>query len=92
MPFVTGQVNITSSAAQLINDNGPRQSTGGPSTVVVVNTGNTTVFLGSSTVTTSNGFPLPAGAGLAEEYLSPSDLYAVAASTGTLAYIFERNA
>jgi hypothetical protein len=48
----------------------------GPSTIVISNTTNVTVFLGTSNaVTTTNGFPIPSGA-------QPVELHTFLGSTG----------
>lgn len=46
-------------------------------TGVLRNTGNTTLYLGQSTVTAATGFPLPAGQSISVNY--PASIYAVAA-------------
>lgn len=57
--------------------------------VAVQNVGSVTVFLGSSTVTTTTGFPLAAGAGMTLNDVTADSLpFAVAASgTGSLAVL-----
>lgn len=76
----TGQFATSTTAAQL-----PQKGTG---LVRLYNPdGSITIYYGDSSVTTSNGMPLPAGAERIVFVKNLSQLYAVAASgTPTLAY------
>jgi hypothetical protein len=56
--IATGQVTPTASAATLLAARETRKS------VTFVNLTNMSVFIGPATVTTANGFELPAGAGI----------------------------
>ena len=60
----------------------------GRTTIVMKNTGSATIYVGSSTVTTANGYPLAAGAELALDLNENVVIYGiVATSTETLAII-----
>ena len=87
--IITAQVAVTTTAADFNADAGWGE--GGPTTITVLNTGATTLYIGGPNVTTSNGFPVAAGAALSIDNVTVNDLYAVAASSGSLAFLYERN-
>ena len=89
--IITGQVAVTSEAQQVVTDSGPPDNEGGPRSVIINNTGNTTVFLGPTGVTVDTGFELPVGGGMSQDFVAPGDLYVIAASTGSVSYLYERN-
>lgn len=90
--IITGQASVTDEASDFNDDNGSR--TGGATSITIVNTGSSTVYLGGSGVTDTTGFPVAAGAGWGQDNVSVNDLFAVCASgeSSTLAWIYERNA
>ncbi len=78
----TGQLAVTTTAAQVVGQNLNRYS------VVITNTGTTTVYLGGSAVTTTTGQALPAGQSIT--FRTTVAIYAIAAGTGnTLTYAEE---
>lgn len=80
--FTTTQVSVTTSAALAV------AAAAGRDTVTLYNSGAATAYVGnSSAVTTSTGFPIPAGASLVME--ATSDIYAIGAGATTLAVIQE---
>jgi hypothetical protein len=80
--FTTTQVAVTTSAAIAA------PAAAGRDTVTLYNSGAATAYVGnSSAVTTTTGFPVPAGASLTME--ATVDVYAIGASATTLAVISE---
>lgn len=77
----TNQASMSASAAIIVASRSSRHA------VTIINTGTVTVFLGnSSSVTTADGFPLPAGEAITLN--SESSFYGVtASSTATVGYI-----
>lgn len=72
-----GQQAVTGSAAQLPS------FIASAICITVAPGGTQTVYLGGSAVTTSNGFPLAAGAGTCFPIQNLNQLYVIAASTGS---------
>jgi hypothetical protein len=72
--ITTGQLAVTTTAQVLIASNTKRFS------VVITNTGASTVFLGTSSVSTANGHALPSGNSIS--FRSSTAIYAIAAATG----------
>jgi hypothetical protein len=80
--FTTAQVAVTTSAAKVVTGQA------GIDTVTLYNTGPATAFIGNSaSVTSSNGFPLIAGAAITME--STADIFAIGAAATTLSVILE---
>jgi len=72
-----GQQAVTGTAAQLPS------FTSNAVCIEVIPGGSQTVYIGDSTVTTSNGFPIAAGTGLCFISQNLNKIYVVAASTGS---------
>jgi hypothetical protein len=80
--FTTSQVAVTTSAALAV------PAAIGRDTVTLYNSGASTAYVGNSNaVTTSTGFPIPAGASLTME--ATVDIYAIGSASTTLAVISE---
>jgi uncharacterized protein (DUF2345 family) len=74
--FAPSQATVTTAASKVV-------SSGARDTVTLYNRGSVDVFIGASAaVTSSTGFPIPAGGALTLE--NTQDIYAIAAS-GTVA-------
>ncbi len=82
---VTGQNTVTTTATPLQTAaTGAGKGTGRCSSGLVVTaltTNTVTVYVGPSTVTTANGYPLEAGKSISLDVDDPSKLYAVCASS-----------
>jgi hypothetical protein len=80
--FTTAQVAVTTSAALAV------AGAPGRDTVTLYNAGGATAYVGNSNaVTTTTGFPIPAGAALVME--ATSDIYAIGTGATTLAVMQE---
>lgn len=80
--FTTSQVAVTTSAAIVV------PAAAGRDTVLLYNSGSATAYLGNSSgVTSSTGFPLPAGASITME--ATADIYAIGAAATTIAVLSE---
>ena len=75
----TGQVSVTSAATLIIAANASRKG------VLITNTGNATVYVGTSGVTATTGHALPAGASLSLPTLAA--VYGIAATSQTVTFL-----
>jgi hypothetical protein len=75
----TGQVSVTSAATLIITANASRKG------VLIINTGNATVYVGTSGVTATTGHALPAGASLSLPTLAA--VYGIAATSQTVTFL-----
>lgn len=83
MPLTPSQVAVASTPTQLVaalHDPTANNSRA----VTVLNTGDATVYIGGSTVSTGTGFPLAAGASYSDDLSYDDELYAIAASSGAV--------
>ena len=76
--FTTGQVSVTTSATQIVASNSSRRS------VIIRNQGGTDMYIGGSTVTTSNGLLLKASETITLDR-NTAAIYGVVASGSTTA-------
>lgn len=89
MPIKTTATSATTTAAQLVD--AANASATSPLGVYVANVGSTTIYLGGSDVTTSNGFPV-LGTTSVQLYLQPGDnLWAVATTSTNLRVLQQRS-
>lgn len=80
--FSTSQVAVTTAASKVVT------GAAGSDTVTLYNSGSSTAYIGSTaSVTTSTGFPIPAGGAVTME--TTRDIYAIGSGTTTLAILWE---
>ena len=86
MAVASAQVSVTTTATEVAT---PLGDTGGAGQDVLVKnpTGGATVYLGGSGVTTSNGFPLEAGAAVTARIFGDDILYGRVASGTQTVYV-----
>ena len=86
---MSGQLAVTAVAQPLIGVTpSPNQLLKQSVTVEALKANTASVFIGNSTVTTSTGFELPAGAQVTLNVADPSKIYAIAAAGGqTISFI-----
>lgn len=79
MPLKSAHVSVTTSATLLAA--GTDGAPGYPISVVVLNTGSTSVELGGADVTASTGYELGAGLSLSIDLVHGDDLYGIVSTT-----------
>ena len=86
MAFTTGHIAVTSTRARIVTPDADGCR------VLLHTIGNTDVFIGDASVTTSNGLLLDKDAAAVEIRLRPGDeLWAVTATTETITYMILEN-